>query len=90
LKLISNNMEEIKKILIDKVCNLDDNGSFCIEFDYEDYAVIAKGSIYREWDKWDYLIRLEVLFSEIYVTNDKMEKYFSNQEISDLQNKCKA
>ena len=83
-------MKEIKQILIDKVCNLDENGSFCIEFDFNEFAIIAKGSIHREWNGWNELTSREVLFSEIYVTNDKMEKYFSNQEISDLQNECEV
>ncbi|HWR94125.1 MAG TPA: hypothetical protein VN192_02875 [Flavobacterium sp.] len=82
-------MEEIKQIIIDKVSNLEENGPFCIEFDVNEFAVIAKGSIYRQFDKWDELYSREVLFSEIYVTNDVMEKYFSNQEISDLQNQFK-
>lgn len=90
--------EEIKQLIIDKVANLEENGSFDIEIEYNDLVISAKGSICRQFknDKCGYepdcfrLVSREVLFSEICICGEDFQKYLTVAEIYNLQNELKV
>ena len=85
--------EEIKSLIIDKVCNWEEDGVFDILIEKENYSITANGSICRQYkndkigDEPDYyeLISREVIFSEICICWEDYKKYLTVDEIYEIQ-----